>query len=253
MAINIFGIKDSANLTIKNKVDGKVFLYADYATVTTNDWTSDNVYAKSKNVDAIRWDYNKKSTLKLSFEIFDLKILSMMAGSDFITGATDLAVREVLTVGTSNKASITSPAKVGSLLFYKIDDDLLTNLAEQTLGTPASTVNTYSLSSQEATFNATSCPVGSKVVAYYLKTSEATAKTLTVNADKFAANFMIVGDTYIRDTAGEDSFVQITWLNCKPKANWSITMSASDITKIDVEFDLFKDTSSSDMATYTIY
>ena len=70
MAINIFGIKDSANLTIKNKADGKIFLYADYATVTTNDWTSENVYAKSKNVEAIRWDYGKKSTLKLSFEIF---------------------------------------------------------------------------------------------------------------------------------------------------------------------------------------
>lgn len=253
MAINIFGIKDAANLTIKNKTDKKIFLYADYATATTNEWTSENVYAKSKNVNAIRWDYGKTGSLKLSFEIFDLKFLSMLAGSDFVTGATDISVREVFTVSTGNKITLGSTPKTGSLLIYTLDEDGLTNIKEQVLGTPASTQDTYSISSLEVTLNATSCPVGSKVVAYYIKTSTATAKTLTVNADKFSKNFEIVADTLIRATDGDDQFVQITYLNAKPKSNWSITMSASDITTLEIEFDLLKDSSSSDMATYKIY
>ena len=247
MGINIFGIKDAANLTIRNKADKKVFLYTDYATATTNDWTSESVYAKAKNVNAIRWDYGKAGSLKLSFEIFDLKLLSMLAGSDFVTGATDIAVREVLTVGTGNKASIKADPKVGSLLVYTLDEDGLSNIKEQVLGTPASSPDTYSITTLELTFNATSCPVGSKVAVFYVKSSGATAKTLTINADKFSKNFEIIGDTLIRATDGEDQFVQITYLNAKPKSNWSITMSASDTTKLDIEFDLLKDSASTDM------
>ena len=97
--MSIYGIKDSANFTLKYKSGankGKVFLYSDYATVATNEWTSEQVYAKSKSVNAIRWDFGRASTLKADMEIFDLKWIALLAGSDFVTGAKDILKREVL-------------------------------------------------------------------------------------------------------------------------------------------------------------
>lgn len=85
--MNIYGIKDSANVTIKKKSDGSVFLYSDYATTSTNEWKASNVYAKSKDVNAIRWDYGREGTLKL---------ISMLVGSEFEKGSNNICTREVL-------------------------------------------------------------------------------------------------------------------------------------------------------------
>jgi hypothetical protein len=247
-----YGIKDAANLTIKKKSDGSIFLYADYANVTTNDWTSDSVYAKSKGVDAIRWDGNKKSTLQVDMETYDLKWLSMLSGADWIVGATNILKRDVLTADATNKVNLSAVPTAGSLAIFLLESDNVTNGEEQTVGTPATTVNTYSITEKAVTLNATSCPTGTKVVAYYLSTSGATAKKIEFKYDKFPENFDIYGDTMIRaQETGVDSFVQIHYPNTKPQANFSITMDASNPTNLSIKFDLFPD-SNGDMATYTI-
>lgn len=252
MANNIFGAKDSANFTIKKKSDGKVFLFADYATTSTNEWTSDSVYALSKSTRAIRWDSNKQSTLKATLEIFDLKWLSMLTGSEFVTGATNILAREVLTSSATNTITLTDTPKTGSLQVFLLESDKLTNGEEQILGTPASTINTYSITDKVITLNATSAPEGTGLVVYYIKDSEATAKVMHIEANKFPFAVEIYADTMIRDTDQQDKFVQLHYLNAKAKGNFTLTMSANDITKLEIEFDLFKDSTSEDMATYTI-
>ena len=244
--MNIYGIKDSANFTIKHKAGankGKVFLYADYATVATNEWTSEQVYAKSKNVNAIRWDYGRASTLKVDMEIFDLKWIAMLAGSDFVSGAKDILKREVFTVGTDKKATIVGTPVTGSLSVYELDEDGLTNKTELEV------TKDYTISEKAITLVKEGV---SKIAVFYLaNTTE--AKTLTINADKYPENYEIFGDTMIRGTDGDDEFVQINYLNVKPKSNFTITMDAGNITTLSAEFDVLKDTASSDMATYTVY
>lgn len=245
--MNIFGIKDSANFTVKYKSGankGKVFLYSDYATVATNEWTSEQVYAKSKNVNAIRWDYGRASTLKVDMEIFDLKWIAMLFGTEFVTGAKDILKREVLTLAEDKSASLAGTAKEGSLTVYKLEEDGITNGDELVLTTG------YTISAKKITV--TSGNKGDKIVAYYLEAKE-NAQTLTINADKYPENFEIIGDTMIRNTGGEDKFVQINYLNVKPKSQFTLTLDASNITTLSAEFDILKDTGSSDMATYTIY
>jgi hypothetical protein len=252
MSNNIFGIKDAANFTVRKKSDGKVFLFSDYATVATNEWKADTIYALSKSTKAIRWDYNKESTLKATLEIFDMKWISMMAGSEFVTGATNVLQRKVLTVSATNTITLTDTPITGSLLVYKLEADGLSNGEEQTVGTPTSSPNTYSIADKIITLNTTSCPQNTSMVVYYLKTSETTAKTLTIAASQFPFSVDIFADTMIRDTDGNDKYVQIHYLNAKAQANFTITMSASEITKLEVTFDLFKDSASDAMATYTI-
>lgn len=245
--MNIFGIKDSANFTVKYKSGankGKVFLYSDYATVATNEWTSEQVYAKSKNVNAIRWDYGRASTLKVDMEIFDLKWIAMLFGTEFVTGAKDILKREVLTLAEDKTASLAGTIKEGSLTVYKLEEDGITNGDELVLTTG------YTIADKKITV--TSGNKGDKIVAYYLEAKE-NAQTLTINADKYPENFEIIGDTMIRNTGGEDKFVQINYLNVKPKSQFTLTLDASNITTLSAEFDILKDTGSSDMATYTIY
>jgi hypothetical protein len=263
--MNIYGIKDSANLTVKYKAGekkGKVFLYSDYATVSTNDWTSEQVYAKSKNVNAIRWDYNRQSTLKVDMEIFDLKWISMVFGSEFGNGDnTDILKREVLTV-KDGKATITGTLATTSMLeVYELDNDGISHSDELTVttGTTLSAgqykIETKSVSgvnTSEITVDTTEFPDNSKLVVFYL-TNKVGAKTLTISADKFPQNYEIYADTLIRDTDGVDEFVNIHYLNVKPKSQFTLTMDANNITTLSVEFDVLKDSGSEDMATYTIY
>lgn len=247
--MNIFGIKDSANFTVKYKSGakkGKVFLYSDYATVVTNEWTSEQVYAKSKNVNAIRWDYGRASTLKTDMEIFDLQWIAMLFGTEFVSGDKDILKREVLTLGKDKKASLTETPVAGSLSVYTLDDDGLTNLEELVLTTG------YTVSDKEITVASADAKEGDKIAVFYL-VKKTGAKTLTINADKYPENFEIVADTMIRKTGGEDEFVQINYLNVKPKSQFTLTLDASNITTLSAEFDILKDTGSSDMATYTIY
>lgn len=250
--MNIFGIKDSANFTVKYKTGankGKVYLYSDYATVSTNEWSSDQVYAKSKNVNAIRWDYNRNSTLKTDMEIFDLKWIAMLFGSEFVKGDKDILKREVLDV-SEGKATMQGTATTGSLTVYTLDDDGLTNIKELTAGTPASNEDEYSISAKEITVN--TALNGKKIAVFYLE-KKTGVQTLTIDANKYPDNFEIFGDTLIRSTEGSDQFVQIHYLNVKPKSQITLTMDASNITTLSVEFDLLKDSASNDMATYSIY
>ena len=247
MGNNIYGIKDSANLIIKYKSgdkSGDIFAYADYATVSTNEWTSEQVYARSKSVNAIRWDYNRKSTLKVDMEIFDLRWIAMLAGTDISAETKDILKREVLTLDSSKKATITGTPKEGSMSVFKLESDNITN------GTELVVTTDYTISSNEIIV--TNGEAGEKIVVYYMQ-SQTSAKSFTIESDKFPENFEVYADTMIRNTAGDDEFVQIHYLNVKPQSNFTITMDANNITTLSITFDVLKDSNSNDMAEYTIY
>ena len=254
MGNNIYGIKDSANLIIKYKSGAKkgdIFAYADYATVSTNEWTSEQVYARSKSVNAIRWDYNRKSTLKVDMEIFDLRWIAMLAGTDISAETKDILKREVLilaTEGSNVTATIKGTPKTGSLKVFKLESDNITN------GDELLVTEDYTLGSGETANKITVIggKAGDKIVVYYVQ-SQTSAKSFTIESDKFPENFEVYADTMIRNTAGDDEFVQIHYLNVKPQSNFTITMDANNITTLSITFDVLKDSNSNDMAEYTIY
>lgn len=245
--MGIYGIKDSANFTIKYKSGankGKIFAYADYATTTTNEWTSEQVYARSKDTNAIRWDYNKQSTLAVDMEIFDLKWIAMLAGTDIVAGAKDILKREVLTLDENKQATMKGTVVSGTLSVFKLDDDGVSN------GDELAVTEGYEISDRAITV--TDGAKGDKIVIYYMENVTDT-KSFTIEVDKFPENFEIFADTMIRKTDGEDEFVQIHYLNVKPQSAFTITMDASAITTLSVTFDVLKDSGSTDMAEYTIY
>lgn len=239
--MSLYGIKDAANLTIKSNTTNKVVLYTDYCNDTSIDFTSDTVYAMKKGVKVIGWDANREASLKTSMQVFDLAWVAMLMGSEMATGVTELNKREVLTV-TSASATLTDTPKSGSLSIFKLDSDGITQLTEQTVGTPASQINTYSIATRTLTFNATTWATDGKIVAYYLLDSAATARSFTVKSNTFPSGYSIIGNTTIRSDSNVDKVIEFQLPNVKPKSNMSLTFSSDDVTTLEIEWDIFANT-----------
>ena len=250
----IYGIKDCANLTLFELATNKPYLFTDYANVSTNEWTSERTFATAKGTNAIAWDSNKTSTLAVETEVFDLKWLALLAGSEMTKGTKQMAKREVVNVGADNKATISGSAVAGSLQLVEVSArDYVEHVAEpleevEVGGTLAP--NQYTVDGGDITFEAT-VPVGTPFAVYYL-VEQSEVRTLTISADKFPKAFRVVADALIREKeTGADEFVQIEYFNAKPQGNFTITMSATEPTTLAVTFDLFPN-KDKEMAEYRI-
>lgn len=235
----IYGIKDCANLTITRKKDGLPFLHTDYANVTTNEWTSERVYANAKGTRSIGWDYDKQSTMTVETELFDLKFLSMLAGSDIVSGEADVLKREIVHIGAGMTASLKETPVAGSINVIPVGTDLLEHVGEPLEEVESAPTGTqYSVTASELTF-ATDAIEGTAYAVYYV-TKVADAKKLTFSADKFPEMYEISADTLIREReTGRDDFVQIQYHKAQPQGNFTITMSATEPTNLSITFDLY--------------
>lgn len=235
----MYGIKDAANLFIKSKADGKMFLYTPYANVTTNDWSADQVEARAKGVKAIVWDTNKESTLTVESEVFDLKWLAMLAGNDWVEGSTDVLRREVVLLDELGSGELTGTPVEESVSAYEVVDGEAVILGEEVtdITVAGNQIESTGLSNK-------------RIIVFYMEKAT-NAKTLKFTFDKYPENFEIYGDVMITPkSGGAHEFVQMHWGNAKPQSNFSITMDATSSTNLSVTFDILPD-ENGDMATYT--
>lgn len=240
----LYGLKDCANLTVKSKETNKIKLYADYAKTSTIEFTSESVYAYNKNTKAVRWDKNREGTFKTTMEIFNMDIIAMLFGSELKEKQIPFMKREVCQV-KGGKATLTTQEtiKTGTLAVYKLDSsDMKTNLKEQTVGTPSSAENTYSISDKVITLNATTFPDDTGYVACYYMV-DTNAQTFTVDNVSFPGGYEIYGDTALRNTDQVDEFVQFELMNVKPQSNVTLTMDVDNVCSLEVTWDILADKS----------
>lgn len=241
----LYGIKDCANLSLFDLATGKPVLYTDYANVSTNEWTSERVYANSKGTRAIAWDYDRQGTLAVEMEVFDLKWLAVVAGSELKQGEANIAKREVVRVGASKTAQLAGTPVSGSVQVIAVGadeiehiDEPLTEVPFEASPTTPLATNQFMVEGGEVTF-ATDAVEGSAFAVYYLVLDSA-VKKITISADKFPKAFKVIADALIREKeTGKDEFVQIEYPNARPQSNFTVTMSATEPTNLSVTFDLF--------------
>ena len=240
----LYGLKDCANLTVKSKETNKIKLYADYAKTSTIEFTSESVYAYNKTTKAVRWDKNREGTFKTTMEIFNMDIIAMWFGSELEEKQIQFMKREVCQV-KGGKATLTTQdtIKTGTLAVYKLDSsDMKTNLKEQTVGTPTSAENTYSISEKVITLNTTTFPDDTGYIAcYYMVDTK--AQTFTVDNVSFPGGYEIYGDTALRNTDQVDEFVQFELMNVKPQSNVTLTMDVDNVCSLEVTWDILADKS----------
>jgi hypothetical protein len=161
-----------------------------------------------------------------------------MTGEDSVVGTQNVFQREILTV-SGGKVTLTQTPVAGTLYVFNLSGSR-DNGTEITVGTPASTPSTYSLNVKDVTVNSTSNPDGSQIICWYQYASPATATKISIKANKFPKAVKIYGDGLWRDSTTEtDKIVKVTAFKAKAKGNFTFTMSSSDATKLECEFDLY--------------
>lgn len=235
----LYALKDCANLRIDNAA-GKTQMFVNYAKTSSLEFTSDSVFAMNKNVKAVRFDSNREGTFTTTMEVFPMDIIPLLFGTNFNNETVPFAKREVLNV-KSGTATLTGTPKVGTLQVFKVEaDDKLTHIKEQTVGTPATTQDTYSIASKTLTFNATTFPDDNGWIACYYFV-DTPAKTFTIDNVSFPGGYVIYGDTNLRGTDQVDEFVQFKLHNVKPQSNASLTMDVDNIATLEIVWDVMGD------------
>lgn len=233
--MSLYGIKDSANLTLFSKKTGKPVLYSDYCNQTSLNMTADAVYAMKKTARAISWDTEKEGTLTMEMQVFDLRWIALLMGSledlDKPASALDWCKREIITAGEGGACTLGATPKTDSLTVYELGKDSISLGAE--VGSDGYTLSGTSLTISGAEKDAKYC-------VFYLTTVE-NSKKFTVSGDKYPQGYRAVFDTMIRDTDQQDHFVQFDFTNLKPKAQMELTMSAEDVCTLSVEWDVLVD------------
>ena len=228
----LYALKDSANLRVENASTKKVELFVNYAKTTSIDFTSEQVFAMNKNVKAVRFDSNREGTFKTTMEVFPMDVIPMLFGTKFDNKTVPWAKREVLKV-VNGTATLEGTPKTGSLQVFKVmEDDKLTHIAEQTVGT-TTTANKYTIAGNTLTFNTTETFAEDGYVAcYYFVDQE--AKTFTVDNISFPGGYVIYGDTALKGTDQADNFVQFKLHNVKPQSTASLTMDVNNICTLEI-------------------
>lgn len=228
----LYALKDCANLRIDSSQAKKTVLEVNYAKTSNLEFSSDSVFAMNKNVKAVRFDSNREGTFTTTMEVFPMDIIPLLFGTKFNNETVPWAKREVLKV-TSGSATLTGTPKVGTLQVFKVmDDDKLTHVAEQKVGTPATTENTYSISGSTLSFNTTTFAEDGYVACYYFV--DQAVKSFVVDNVSFPGGYVIYGETTMRGTDQNDDFVQFKLHNVKPQSNATLTMDVDNICTLEI-------------------
>ena len=210
----------------------KPFLNLDYANVTTNEITSESVFATGGKGAPRRVSFNgqKTGTLTIETQIQTTKLWSLITGASIEKTATFIK-REVLVSAEAEltgKITLSEEAVAGSVAVYKADDDCGTELA----GT---------LSAKEFTFTE-EVGAGVSVIAYYLVNKSTGVERLSIKADTFPRNFVVYGDTIMKTEDDEILPYKFVAYKCAPQSNLSLSYSNSgDPTTLTITCDLMAD------------
>ena len=177
--------KDVLNFFASDYVSGLPLFNVDYCEVSTPtvNANSTNIFGGSGGQLLGIFFHEKTSSMKIDLPLVDFKVLASIFGNQLSKAATNVYQQEILTVVTDNKATLTKTPLANSLLVYQLlgTRDYGTKIE---LGTPATVENTYSISGTTLTLNATSNPVGSKIIVIYQYSAPSTTTTLSVSASK---------------------------------------------------------------------
>lgn len=240
MPVNTYGLREVADLTFFDLTTNKPFLYMDYALTSTNEHSADTTYATGGkgNPRRLAFDGNRQSTLTISTQIIDFRIIALLAGADVEKGVTNVFKREVLTAvddEDSVKITLSETPITGTVTVFPLFSDAVAGEEEDITVT-------------DSDVTITDGTAGTQYVAYYQFKSESNAEKISFKAKNFPKYCRIVGDTLIKnETTGENEPFQMVTHKAKPQANFTLTMaSEGDPTTLEMTFDLFADASVDD-------
>ena len=240
MASKQLAIKEVLNFNVFDYTTGESMFYVDYAGMSTVEMTAERLDLRGGqgNYKLVSFDHTKNATMKSELPLVDLEFIALLTGKDLAVETRNIPKREVLTA-TSQIINLSATPVTGTLKIYALTSDR-DNSTEQTVGNPVTTENTYSISGQAVTLNATTAPDATKFVVTYNYAAPATTRTMTFTADKFPGYFRVTGDGLVTDQVdGATYYTKFDMLKVKPQNNFTLTMQSTEATKLAITFDLY--------------
>lgn len=119
-------MKDASDLVFINKKTGKVEIFIDYANTTSTEWSSSTTYATKKGANAVAFDGARSGKLKIDAELFNLKLLALVAGQDLNEFDKNregkIFKREVFKLTNDRQLRLAKTPEAGSLSIYKLNE-----------------------------------------------------------------------------------------------------------------------------------
>jgi len=249
---NTFAFKEVLNYTVQTYsatgVGGAVQFFVDYAKDSSVATTGErlDIRGGQGNYKLLSMDHSKDATFKATLPLLDTSALSSMTGKALVTGATQVPKREIITITVAGTMTLANTPVIGSLKIYKLlnNRDIST---EQTVGTPATTPDQYTISTATVTLNVTTGAIGTKFLCVYDYTSTALAKKMTITANNFPGYVRITGDALAVDESDGLTYpVKFDIKKAKVKPGFEWTFASDKATEIPFEYDLFPVTSGND-------
>lgn len=253
---NRFAIRSAGNATFY-RLDGTKDAIVTLRTlkVSSLETTGETTYARGGdgNVKLVGFSSNREARMNLEDAIFDKEAIAMITGNAMSTGATVVAKNEIITVGATNKASVTKTPTGALTSVYVVNADG-TNGQKLTLGTPATESSQYSINAKELTFHS-SITQNTKIRVYYNFTTDITASKMRVTSDAFGGTFKIVLDVIVRDEYTKKDFAaQVIVPNGKFEDNFNFNFSADgDPATLTLPIEILKDPLSTNMWEMVIF
>lgn len=254
----LYGIKDSSNVTVISNATKKQVLYSNYANKTDISFTASPIYALKKGVKSISWDSQREGTLGMSLQVFELKWISLLFGTEFKTGTSSDRISDRKVIEISNATATFEGAFVaGSMNVFTLDSDGISHGKEYESTSSTPTANQYKVVSTTAgdiTTNTLTFAAGTtgKVVIYMLRAAANDNKKFVVEVDKYPSGYTLYMDTTIKGNDGVEEMVQIMLPNVKPQSNVNLTFDSENVCTIDITWDILADTNNEMMHFTTL-
>jgi hypothetical protein len=241
---NTFAIKEVLDYTVESynaSGRGDILFYTNYAGNSNVETTAERLSIRGGqgNYKIIDLDHTKDTMFNSTLPIVDIEALAVKLGKSVSTGAKAVNMERIFTVGGTPEITLPFTPLAGTLKIYKVANERDID-TEQTVGTPGTTVNEYSISGDEITLNATTAASGTKFLVSFDYTSGANAKNVKITANDFPAFITIRGRGIVDDDqVGQKMPVSFIIHKAKVKPDFSLTMESTTATELEFNCDCY--------------
>lgn len=243
---NSFAIKEVLDYTVeKYKADGRgdVLFSVDYAGQSNINTTAERLPIRGGqgNYKIMDLDHTKDCEYASVLPLVDIKALAAKLGKDVTEGAVKTPFDKVFVVGEGNKIELPEHVTpiVDSLKVYKVEFERDIDV-ELEAGESTTEEGTYAIAEQVITFNATSCPVGSKVLVSCNYLSGENAQNIKITASDFPQFITIRGRGLVNDDQ-EGLIIPVTFTihKAKVRPEFELSMAGDAATELDFTCDCY--------------
>lgn len=224
-------IKDAGRLTFTSLKTGLPALYLPQANSCSVEFTSDSVSAKAQGEDSVEFPLPSEGTMKISVDLINFDLLSLIMGSTLLQENVDCFVRQVEDITTPDEqVTLNDIPKGGEISVFTIRPDGSTHIKQLTEAT-----------CNESTVTCTGAVKGDTVAIYY--TVEKQGKSFEITGTPENKEFYRVDGVFRMKSSetGADSFIYIDFKKVSVQNTISIEFDATTPSSFDINLKLLSD------------